>query len=132
MSTDPEKHQEPLRTSMQLEPEKPQTDSSISKQTANNKANDKYEDCDFPDGGARAWTVAAGTASILFCTLGYTNSWGVFQAYYMENQLRDESSDRIAWIGSLQAFLIFAAGAVGGPLFDRYGAKVGNPFILNT
>lgn len=79
---------------------------------------------DFPEGGARAWAVAAGTGGILFCTLGYTNSFGVFQAYYMSNQLQYESTDRIAWIGSLQGFLIFAAGSIGGPLFDRYGAKV--------
>lgn len=79
---------------------------------------------DAPDGGARAWMVAAGTACILFCTMGYTNSFGVFEAYYMSHQLRNETPDRIAWIGSLQNFLIFASGAIGGPLFDRYGAKV--------
>lgn len=31
---------------------------------------------DFPDGGTRAWCVAAGTAGITFCTLGYLNSYG--------------------------------------------------------
>lgn len=30
----------------------------------------------FPDGGARAWSVAAGTAGVLFCTFGYTNAFG--------------------------------------------------------
>ena len=34
------------------------------------------------------------------------------------------SPSAIAWIGSLQAFFVFAGGLVGGPLFDRYGAKV--------
>lgn len=68
--------------------------------------------------------VAAGTAGILFCTMGYTNSFGVFQAYYMSHQLQNETPERISWIGSLQSFLIFASGAIGGPLFDRYGAKV--------
>lgn len=77
-----------------------------------------------PDGGLRAWMVAAGTAGILFCTMGYANSFGVFQAYYMSHQLQNETPDRIAWIGSLQNFLIFASGAIGGPLFDRFGAKV--------
>ena len=87
---------------------------------------------DFPEGGARAWAVAAGTGGILFCTLGYTNSFGVFQAYYMSNQLQNETTDRIAWIGSLQGFLIFAAGSIGGPLFDRYGAKVRTMTALGT
>ena len=30
----------------------------------------------FPEGGARAWAVAAGTAAALFCTLGYSNAFG--------------------------------------------------------
>lgn len=81
-------------------------------------------DDDYPEGGTRAWLVAAGTAGILFCSLGYTNSFGVFQAYYMRNQLRDHTPDDISWIGSIQAFLVFASGAIGGPVFDRYGAWV--------
>lgn len=80
---------------------------------------------DFPEGGLRAWLVAAGTAGILFCTLGYSNSFGVFQAYYIHNQLRDHSPDDISWIGSIQIFLVFALGVIGGPIFDRYGAWVG-------
>jgi hypothetical protein len=98
----------------------------------------------FPEGGARAWCVAAGTAGVTFCTLGYLNSFGyapphatphaahvvlltsdsIFQAYYETHQLRDMSPSTIAWIGSLQAFFVFAGGLIGGPLFDRYGAKV--------
>jgi hypothetical protein len=77
-----------------------------------------------PDGGPRAWLVATGAAFIFFSALGYANSFGVFQEYYMTHQLRDESADNIAWIGSLSAFLQFAAGAIGGPLFDRFGAWV--------
>jgi hypothetical protein len=79
---------------------------------------------DFPEGGTQAWLVAAGSAGAFFCTLGYTNVFGIFQAYYMFNQMPEQSADNIAWIGSVQAFLIFAAGAVGGPLFDRFGARV--------
>jgi len=30
----------------------------------------------FPEGGARAWCVAVGTAGVTFCTLGYLNSFG--------------------------------------------------------
>ncbi|GJC99151.1 Riboflavin transporter MCH5 [Colletotrichum higginsianum IMI 349063] len=84
-------------------------------------------DDEYPEGGTRAWLVAAGTAGILFCSLGYTNSFGVFQAYYMRNQLRDHTPDDISWIGSIQAFLVFASGAIGGPVFDRYGAWVIRP-----
>jgi hypothetical protein len=30
----------------------------------------------FPEGGARAWSVALGTAGVLFCTFGYANAFG--------------------------------------------------------
>ncbi|KAL4922782.1 major facilitator superfamily domain-containing protein [Aspergillus aurantiobrunneus] len=79
---------------------------------------------DYPDGGSRAWSVALGTAGVMFCTLGYVNSWGVYQAYYHVNQLNGETMSAVSWIGSLQSFFIFGSSLVGGPLFDRYGAKV--------
>lgn len=85
---------------------------------------EKSQSSDFPDGGARAWLVAAGAATAFFCTLGFTNSFGVFQAYYQFHQMPNEPADNIAWIGGIQAFLIFAVGSVAGPLFDRYGTWV--------
>lgn len=78
----------------------------------------------FPEGGARAWLVAAGAGCVMFSTLGYSNSYGVFQAYYQVHQLHDVGPDDIAWIGGMQGFLTLATGAIGGPLFDRYGAWV--------
>ncbi|KAK2812412.1 hypothetical protein FQN50_001413 [Emmonsiellopsis sp. PD_5] len=80
-----------------------------------------------PDGGVRAWLVVAGAASIYFSTLGYANSFGVFQEYYMTHQLRGQSPDRISWIGSLAVFLHLSMGAIAGPLFDRFGAWVIRP-----
>ncbi|KAL7945480.1 major facilitator superfamily domain-containing protein [Trichoderma barbatum] len=80
-----------------------------------------------PDGGLRAWLVALGAASIFFCCLGFSNSFGTFTEYYLTHQLRHRSPDDVAWIGSLSAFLQFFVGMVGGPLFDRYGSKVIHP-----
>ncbi|KAL4757686.1 MCT family MFS transporter [Aspergillus foveolatus] len=80
-----------------------------------------------PDGGIKAWLVAIGASCTIFSTLGFANSFGVLQEYYAVHQLQNESSDRIAWIGSLAAFLQFATGAIAGPLFDRYGAWVIRP-----
>jgi hypothetical protein len=77
-----------------------------------------------PDGGTKAWLVAAGGFAILFSCLGFSNSFGAFEEYYLTHQLRGESPDNIAWIGSVSAFLQFAAGMVGGPMFDRFGASV--------
>lgn len=84
-----------------------------------------------PDGGLRAWLVAAAGFCFTFCCLGITMSFGVFQQYYGAHILRHESSDRIAWIGSLAGFIQFAAGAVSGPLFDRYGmiVRLFTPFL---
>ncbi|CAM1504921.1 Fc.00g025120.m01.CDS01 [Cosmosporella sp. VM-42] len=83
-----------------------------------------------PDGGTTAWLVAAGGAATCFCCLGFANSFGSFAEYYSTHQMGHESADNIAWIGSLSAFLQFAAGMVGGPLFDRYGGKVIKPAAI--
>ena len=77
-----------------------------------------------PDGGLRAWLVAIGGSAICFCCLGFANAFGTFEEYYLRHQLQNESPDNVAWIGSIAAFLQFAAGLVGGPLFDRFGAWV--------
>ncbi|KAE8153451.1 major facilitator superfamily domain-containing protein [Aspergillus avenaceus] len=78
----------------------------------------------FPDGGAQAWMVALGAGGVLFCTFGYVNAFGIYQDYYITHQLSHRSASDISWIGSMQTFFLFAAGLVGGPLFDRYGGKV--------
>ncbi|MCJ1394629.1 hypothetical protein MMC18_007509 [Xylographa bjoerkii] len=78
----------------------------------------------FPEGGARAWSVAIGCAGVMFCTLGHVNAFGVYQEYYETHQLQDHSPSDISWIGSLQIFFQFSGSLIGGPLFDRYGAKV--------
>ena len=77
-----------------------------------------------PEGGLQAWLAAAGGACVFFCALGFANSFGVFEEYYLTHQLKNQSADNVAWIGSLASFLQFASGAVGGPLFDRYGSGV--------
>jgi hypothetical protein len=77
-----------------------------------------------PDGGTRAWLVAAGACFITFSALGFANSFGVFQEYYISHQLQHKSPDDIAWIGSLSTCLQFTAGAIAGPLFDRVGPWV--------
>lgn len=78
-----------------------------------------------PDGGARGWLAAGGGSAIFFCTLGFANSFGTFEEYYLTHQLLGESPSKISWIGSLNMFLQFFVGMIAGPLFDRYGAKVG-------
>ncbi|KAL3456763.1 hypothetical protein BJX64DRAFT_293773 [Aspergillus heterothallicus] len=69
-----------------------------------------------PDGGLRAWLVAGGGAAVFFSTLGLSNSFGAFESYYLRNQLHNESESKIAWIGSLQSFLQFFSGLLGGSI----------------
>jgi hypothetical protein len=85
---------------------------------------DKLDIGPAPDGGLEAWLVAAGGACIFFSCLGFSNAFGTFQQYYRTHQLHDRSTDDVAWIGSLSMFIQFGAGAIGGPMFDRYGAWV--------
>ncbi|OBT56500.1 hypothetical protein VE04_03155 [Pseudogymnoascus sp. 24MN13] len=93
----------------------------------NSSASPPDSDKPAPDGGARAWIVAAGGAAILFCCLGFSNSFGAFEQYYLTHQLQGHSPDKIAWIGSISAYLQFGAGMVGGPMFDRYGSRIMQP-----
>lgn len=75
------------------------------------------------DHGPRAWTVVLGAWCCLFCGFGWVNAIGIFQEYYQTHQLASYSSSSIAWILSLDPFVLFAAGLVIGRVFDNYGPK---------
>ena len=96
--------------------------SAISNEKTEDGPEPKPEDT-FPEGGLHAWLVAAGTACVLFATLGYSNCFGIFQSYYTLHQLEGETPDNISWIGSTQMVVMFITGCISGPLFDRYGSK---------
>ena len=128
--------QDPPKVDFPGDEYKVQPDTSRSTATDTESAEQKYEaDSEAlapgtmgpaPDGGTRGWLVVLGSASIFFSCLGFMNSFGVFQEYYIKNQLRDQSPDNVAWIGSLMSFIQFFGGAISGPLFDRYGSWVRN------
>ena len=46
------------------------------------------------------------------------NSFGVYQTFYENEFLPASSAEQIAWIGSIQAFLLLLVGVLTGPLFD--------------
>lgn len=71
-----------------------------------------------PDGGLAAWLQVVGSAAILVNTWGIINTFGVFQAYYETDLLREHTSSDISWIGSMQGALLFLVGVVAGPLYD--------------
>ncbi|KZP00836.1 MFS general substrate transporter [Calocera viscosa TUFC12733] len=73
-----------------------------------------------PEGGWKAWSTVAGAWLIMMSTFGYIQSFGVFQALYVEDRLSNYSASTIAWIGGAQVFLIFAMGIPAGRLFDAH------------
>ncbi|KAF9001669.1 major facilitator superfamily domain-containing protein [Cyathus striatus] len=63
-----------------------------------------------PDGGLRAWSTVFGAFLVIFCTFGYFNAFGVYEAYYVDTFLSTQTSSTISWIGSVQLCLQFAFG----------------------
>ncbi|PFH46941.1 hypothetical protein AMATHDRAFT_68728 [Amanita thiersii Skay4041] len=77
------------------------------------------QDVLFPnDGDMRGWMTVIGTWLVLFSSLGYVYSFGVYQDYYTRVFLKENSPSKIAWMGSLQLALPFAEGIIAGRLFD--------------
>lgn len=46
--------------------------------------------------------------------------FGAFQTFYEGDLLSHETPSNIAWIGSIQAFLLLLVGVITGPLFGTY------------
>lgn len=78
-----------------------------------------YDASTIPNGGLQAWLQVAGGFSLFFNTFGLLNTFGIFQTYYESGALFTASSSNIAWIGSIQSFLILSIGCVTGPVYDR-------------
>ncbi|KAL9006258.1 MAG: hypothetical protein Q9188_000980 [Gyalolechia gomerana] len=76
-----------------------------------------------PDGGTRAWTVVIGGWCCYLSSYGWLSSIGVFQTYYEQNLLRSYSSSTIAWILSVQVFILNGMAPVNGKVFDSYGSN---------
>ena len=75
----------------------------------------------FPDGGFRAWSVVFGGWCCLFASFGWIMCMGIFQDFYEHNLLSNYSSSEIAWIPSMQLFLMFALAPLYGKIFDDEG-----------
>jgi hypothetical protein len=71
-----------------------------------------------PNGGTRAWLQVLGAFFLNFNTWGLLNTFGTFQSEYSTGLLRNSSQSSIAWIGSLQAFLMLVIGVLCGRALD--------------
>ncbi|KAG2149283.1 major facilitator superfamily domain-containing protein [Suillus clintonianus] len=74
---------------------------------------------EFPEGGLAAWATTFGAFLVQLCGFGYTTSFGVYQDFYTQHYLTNETSSAISWIGSLNTFLVTAVGLISGSLYDR-------------
>ncbi|WWC58876.1 uncharacterized protein I303_101421 [Kwoniella dejecticola CBS 10117] len=77
-----------------------------------------------PNGGFAAWSTVAGCWVALFVQFGLCNSFGVFQAYYETHLIQDKTPSDIAWIGTIQVFILFFGGLFVGRFLDSHGAHV--------
>ncbi|OJD12291.1 hypothetical protein AJ78_07082 [Emergomyces pasteurianus Ep9510] len=76
------------------------------------------------DRGWKAWSQVLASFFLFFNTWGIVIAYGSFQTYYEQHLLAGESPSTIAWIGSIQSFLLLFVGAITGPLFDAGYARI--------
>lgn len=76
------------------------------------------------DDELNGWMTVAGSWLILFSTLGYIYSFGVYEDYYTRIFLTGHSPSSIAWMGSFQLALPFAMGPFAGRIFDAGYARL--------
>ncbi|KZS92108.1 MFS general substrate transporter [Sistotremastrum niveocremeum HHB9708] len=74
---------------------------------------------DYVDGGWEGWLTVLGGWCSQITSIGQGNAFGVYEDFYKENYLSNESSSTIAWIGSVQLAMLFGMGLIAGPLFDK-------------
>ncbi|EEH22285.2 hypothetical protein PABG_04496 [Paracoccidioides brasiliensis Pb03] len=77
----------------------------------------------YPEGGIEAWTVVFGGFCGLFVSFGWITCIGVFQDFYQNNQLKNYSPSKIAWIPSLETCMMFVVAPICGKVFDNYGPR---------
>ncbi|KAI0642839.1 MFS general substrate transporter [Trametes meyenii] len=77
----------------------------------------------YPDGGLKAWLTVFGAVLALFCC-GQLTAFGVFETWYAQNQLNSLPASTIAWIGSLQLWVLYFSGSFLGRIFDAFGPRV--------
>ncbi len=82
-----------------------------------------------PDGGKKAWTMIIVCHLVILNTWGFVNSFGLFETYYV-NIMHIGNASQVAWIGSLQVFIIFWMGTFSGRALDAGFFKI--TFIIGT
>ena len=71
-----------------------------------------------PLGGTRAWLQVLGGFFAFINIWGFPLSYGVFQNFYAVDFLSNKSESDIAWIGTVQNFLVSMVSVLSGPIYD--------------
>ncbi|WWD16091.1 hypothetical protein CI109_100516 [Kwoniella shandongensis] len=77
-----------------------------------------------PEGGKDAWLCVASAFFVLFCVFGFTTCFGQLKIYYVAHQLQGYSESQIAWLATVQTFLVFSGSLIAGRFFDSHGARI--------
>lgn len=77
-----------------------------------------------PEGGTEAWLTVLGSFLVYYASYGLVNSFGYFHSYHKTTFLSSTTSSTIAFIGTLQVFLMNTLASISGALCDSYGVKV--------
>jgi hypothetical protein len=88
--------------------------SAYSQSTSSN-----IDDCDYPEGGLKAWSVVLGAWCAMVSSMGLLNSLGALQAWTSTHQLKDYSESSIGWIYGAYTFFLFLGGAQFGKRFHQ-------------
>ncbi|KAL7787307.1 monocarboxylate permease-like protein [Trichoderma afarasin] len=83
-----------------------------------------------PDGGLEAWMVVLGGFCTVFASFGWINCIGIFQDYYQSHQLKAYSPSTVAWIPSMESFMLFFGGPLVGYMTDQLGPRI--PVLIGT
>ncbi|KAG1800296.1 major facilitator superfamily domain-containing protein [Suillus plorans] len=101
----------------------PENVSQLVKDAGNPSLVDLSDALGLPEGGFEAWGTVLGSFLIQFCGFGYISAYGVFQGkhiyFYTQTYLTNSTPSAIAWIGSVNAFLILSVGIVSGRMVDQ-------------
>ncbi|CAI7678945.1 unnamed protein product [Penicillium pancosmium] len=79
---------------------------------------------------ARTWMIIVGASTSLFCTVGFMNSFGVFQEIYVADKahkglyLAHGNPSTVAWLGAVAILFLFGISPAAGVLMDIFGPKL--------
>ncbi|KAG2049984.1 MFS general substrate transporter [Suillus hirtellus] len=97
----------------------PENVSQLVKDAENPSLVDLSDALSLPEGGFDAWGTVLGSFLTQFCGFGSVSAYGVFQDFYTQTYLSNSTPSAIAWIGSVNAFLILSVGIVSGRMVDQ-------------